>query len=88
MANSRHYKWQAQWAVDGSVARHTSGVMVTPTGRMVAPDEVVSAMTQKHGGHNTPQVLDRLVREALAIWHAHAAGIPQRHAKIVASSKS
>lgn len=87
MANSRHYKWQAQWTVADGVATHTSGVIVTARGCTV-PAAVNSALASKHGPHNTPQVLDRLAREGVASLAAARDGIPQRHAKIPASSKS
>lgn len=82
MANSRHYKWQAAWSIEGAVARHETGLTVTVTGRLDAPPEVLSALTQKHGPHNAPLVLQRLAREGLACLAAAQAGIPLRHAKL------
>jgi len=82
MANSRHYKWQALWSVEGAVARHESGFTVTITGRVDAPPGVLDALAQKHGPHNAPQVQQRLVREGLACLAAAQAGVPLRHAKL------
>ena len=82
MANSRHYKWQAAWTVEGAVARHESGFTVTVTGRHTAPPEVLSALAKKHGPHNAPLVVQRLAREGLACLAAARESIPLRHAKL------
>lgn len=77
---SKHYKWQLEWAVDleASTAAHSSGLVVqfTPAddtpgahdGRAVNIEQISSALLAKHGGHNVPQMLARLMREAGEIY--------------------
>lgn len=88
MANSRHYKWQANWTVWNGEALHVNGAEVSAAGALRLPPGLESALASKHGPHNTPRMLDRLAAEGRAVLRAHQQGIPQRHAKIVASSKS
>ena len=70
------------------MARHTSGFTVTALGRSAIPPEAQSALEAKHGPHNTPRMLARLAVEGAAVWHAYHRGLPLRHAKILASSKT
>lgn len=86
--HSPRFKWQANWTIFNGEALHVNGVAVSPTGRLTVPPEAQSALEAKHGPHNTPRMLARLAVEGVAVWHAHQRGLPLRHAKIPASSKT
>jgi hypothetical protein len=77
---SKHYRWQLRWQLDldAATAVHecglqvhltrTPGVMLTATA--VNAEEAVQALAVKHG-HNAPQMLARMLREARQL-HAEA----------------
>lgn len=77
---SKHYKWQLEWAVnlEASTATHSSGLVVqfTPAsdtpgahdGRAINVEEVSGELLAKHGPHNVPQMLARLMREAGEVY--------------------
>lgn len=80
---SRHYRWQTRWHVnlDTAQATHDSGLVVTlarapPGARSVwegrcARAALAAMLVQleiKHGPHNAPKMLARLVREAETIY--------------------
>ena len=68
---SKHYRWQTRWAVDkaAGTARHECGLVVRVSGPGVpaaadnAP-KILAALAVKHGGHNAPRMLERMLREA------------------------
>lgn len=77
---SKHYKWQLEWAVDlvADTATHTSGLVVqfkpaddapgAHDGRAVNAGQVAGDLLVKHGPHNVPQMLARLMREAGEVY--------------------
>jgi len=70
---SRRYKWQTRWAFDPAtrLAAHQDGLIVSlATGRPIAQNgpEYMAAMAPKHGGHNTPRMLERLLWEARELY--------------------
>lgn len=67
---SKHHKWQLRWQVDASagLATHDSGLRVRfadhSPGQPENADAVAAQLAAKHGLHNTPQMIERLLREA------------------------
>ncbi|MDR2172700.1 MAG: hypothetical protein LBE32_00575 [Burkholderiales bacterium] len=79
----RHKGWRGRWQVDltAGTATHDTGLVVyfgaaldggVPFGAgAVLPDNVAAVRVEleaKNGLHNTPQMLNRLAREAAEIW--------------------
>ena len=65
---SKHYRWQALWTIDqeDGVATHDSGLRVRlEDGRGTAEnaEAMVTLLIPKHGAHNAPAMVHRLVRE-------------------------
>jgi hypothetical protein len=66
--NSKHHRWQARWQIDqrSGTATHDSGLRVRlEDGRGTAEnaDEVAASLVPRHGAHNAPAMVQRLVRE-------------------------
>lgn len=60
--------WQARWEIDQaeSLAVHDSGLRVRlldGTGVAENADEIAASLVPKHGAHNAPAMVQRLVRE-------------------------
>lgn len=68
MTKSKHYRWHTRWKLDGPVATHDSGLIVTlRDGRPVSPNlDAVARDLAAHHGHNTGAHLARLLREGAA----------------------
>ena len=65
---THHHRWQARWQIDQTqgVATHDSGLRVRLEGGRGAAenaDAVALALVPKHGAHNAPAMVQRLVRE-------------------------
>lgn len=67
---SKHHKWQTRWRIDLAqrLGAHESGlrVQVSPAGRAEALNgpAVQDSLAVRHGLHNAPLMLRRLLREA------------------------
>ena len=80
---SKHYKWQLRWSQDPAAGTltHQCGLQVRVIeGRASALNqaEVMPALVAKNGGHNAPQMLARMLREAAQL-HAEAQTGGRRH---------
>ena len=78
----RHYAWHRAWSVDidQRTATHESGLTVrfTPAADdaqawhgaadPIRRDAVLAELAARHGAHNAPQRLARLMREAQETW--------------------
>lgn len=72
---SKHFGWHRRWQLDLAAGRatHDTGLIATysthtrghPVATLSDPNNVTPALQAKHGGHNLPQMLARLQREAL-----------------------
>jgi hypothetical protein len=77
---SKSSQWQARWKVDPSqgLAVHESGLRVRlQAGKGVAENaaEVAESFIPRHGPHNAPAMVQRLVREgAQLLIDPHARG--------------
>ena len=65
---SKHFRWQASWEIDQGegVARHDTGLRVRlqdGRGEAENAEEVIRSLVPKHGAHNAPAMVQRLVRE-------------------------
>lgn len=63
-----HHRWQARWQIDPAqgVATHESGLRVRLEGGRGSAenaDAVALTLVPKHGAHNAPAMVQRLVRE-------------------------
>lgn len=76
---SKHYRWQTRWRLDlaAGTAVHESGLQVQlmqtlggTIAEAVNADAIVQALAVKHG-HNAPQMVARMLREARQL-HAEA----------------
>jgi hypothetical protein len=76
---SKHYGWQKRWRLDltAGTAEHDSGLQVRivqtlrgPSAVALNADAIVQALAVKHG-HNAPQMIERMLREAGRL-HAEA----------------
>ncbi len=70
---SRRYKWQTRWTYDAGakLATHADGLQVSlASGQAQALNAAAytEAMTPKHGGHNAPLMLRRLMWEARELY--------------------
>jgi hypothetical protein len=68
MMKLRHQPWQAQWRVDPAqaVATHESGLRVHLQDGRGASDNaqtIIEGLVPKHGPHNAPAMVQRLLRE-------------------------
>lgn len=78
----KHYQFHKRWSVDpaASTATHETGLVVRFalatdgeggwSGEFVQPgaNEVLRELVAKHGGHNAPQMMARLAREAGEVY--------------------
>ena len=65
---SKHYRWQALWQIDqeDGIAIHDSGLRVRlkeGCGEAENADAIALLLVPKHGEHNAPSMVQRLVRE-------------------------
>jgi hypothetical protein len=75
---SKHHKWQLRWRIDraAGLATHDTGLRVRFAGSVArgqaenAPD-VAAELGKTHGPHNTPKMLERLIREAERLFAGH-----------------
>lgn len=68
MTTDKHHRWQARWQIDqgGGLATHDTGLRVRLQDGLGVPEnaeEVALALAPKHGAHNAPLMVQRLVRE-------------------------
>ena len=64
---SKHYKWQTRWRIESGLATHDTGLrvrLVEEAPMMENADEVAATLAPKHGPHNVPVMLQRMLREA------------------------
>lgn len=77
---SKHHRWQAYWDLDAVAGRatHDTGLRVRlEQGAGVAEngDEIAESFVARHGPHNAPAMVQRLVREgAQLLIDPHARG--------------
>lgn len=72
MTNSRRYKWQTKWTRTGpDRAQHACGLVVALGPRCCAAingPETVTELAERHGGHNAPRMVARLLWEAETLF--------------------
>jgi len=66
--STKHALWQARWDTDETegLAVHDTGLRVRledGVGVAENADEVIASFVPKHGAHNAPAMVQRLVRE-------------------------
>jgi len=79
----KHYGWQKRWRLDleASTATHDTGLVVDISagiGQAVNLEDLRAALTAKHGGHNVPPMVARLVREAERLSAAARSAPPRK----------
>ena len=86
---SRRYKWQARWQWDAETEtfEHDSGLQVRfkpgpGPGEAVNLADIMPALVAKNGGHNAPQMVQRMLGEAAQLRAAMAAGLPASAARV------
>lgn len=71
--SSKHYKWQHKWTADRATqtVTHESGLVFSPAGALLidrtAP-EAWQEFQRHHGPHNVPARIERMSREAAAVY--------------------
>lgn len=77
---SKHFKWQARWRLDlaAGTADHDTGFQARlvqtargPGAEALNAEATIQALATKHGGHNAPLMIERMLREVRQL-HAEA----------------